>query len=248
MPVLVHFLVSFIIINMHTTKSCMCGDCSDLSTCPIWTYPSPSGNECICGDNLKDVIVCNPETLAVHLRVEFFCFMVFDSNGVNTTLLGTCPYGAPQWLPRNFTMFQIYEDSKLCSFYNRKGQLCGECTENYTLPAYSYYLGCVKCNNYNNGWIKFIVAAFLPLTIFYIMVIMFRISVTSPTLNAFVMVSQIAASPPVVRLVYSHTLVSDPYHVSHFVQFFLQVPLQLLPFGILTFFEAGMDIFVFVLT
>ena len=166
MPVLVYFLVGFIIINMHTTKSCMCADCSDPSTCPIWTYPSTSGNECVCGDSLKDVIVCNPETLAVHLRVEFFCFMVFDSNGVNTTLLGTYPYGGPQWLPRNFTMSQIYEDSRLCSFYNRKGQLCGECAENYTLPGYSYYLGCVKCNDYNNGWIKFIVAAFLPLTIF----------------------------------------------------------------------------------
>ena len=106
-----------------------------------------------------------------------------------------------------------------------KGQLCGECAENYTLPAYSYYFGCVKCNDFefNNGWIKFIVAAFLPLTIFYIIVIMFRISVTSSTLNAFVMVSQIAASPPVIRNVYSRNLVSNPYHVSYFSQFIVNL-------------------------
>ena len=229
------FLVSFFLINILA----MCADSSDLpSTCPIWTYSSPSGNECVCGNSLIGVIVCNPETLAVQLSVQFFCFMVFDSNGVNTTLLGTCPYGNPQWLPRNFSMSQINEDSRLCSFYDRTGQLCGECTENYTLPGYSYYLGCVKCNNYNNGWIKFIFAAFVPLTIFYILVIMFRISVTSSTLNAFVMVSQIAASPPVIRLIYSHTLVSDPYHVSHFVQFFLQLAITIITIWNLDFFRS----------
>ena len=78
----------------------MCADSSKLpSTCPIWTYLSPSRNECVCGNSLIGVIVCNPETLAVRLSVQFFCFMVFDNNGVNTTLLGTCPYGDPKWLP-----------------------------------------------------------------------------------------------------------------------------------------------------
>ena len=112
------------------------------------------------------MIICDPETLTIQLTVKFFCFILFNDNGVNTTLLGTCPYGDSVRLPTNFSVSHIFEDSRLCSFYNRKGQLCGECTENYTLPAYSYYLDCVKCNNYKNGWIKFIVAAFLPLTFF----------------------------------------------------------------------------------
>ena len=157
-----YFLVSFFLINMLT----MYADSSDLSSCPIWTYPSTSGNECICGNSLFNTIICNPETLAVQLTVKLFCFMLNNDNGVNTTLLGTCPYGDSVRLPRNYSVSHIYEDSRLCPFYNRMGQLCGECAENYTLPGYSYYLGCVKCNNYNNGWIKFIVAAFLPLQFF----------------------------------------------------------------------------------
>ena len=168
MPRSVHFLLSFFLINMLTTMSCMCADSSDLSTCPIWTYPSPSGSECVCGASFINIIICNTETLAIQLIMKFFCFILNNDNGVNTTLLGTCPYGDLQRLPKTFNMSQIYEDTRLCSFYNRKGQLCGECAENYTLPGYSYYLGCVKCNSYNNGWIKFIAAAFLPLTIFYI--------------------------------------------------------------------------------
>ena len=168
--------------------------------------------------------------------MKFFCFMLNNDNDVNTTLLGTCPYGNSVRLPRNFSVSQIYEDSRLCPFYNRKGQLCGECAENYTLPGYSYYLGCVKCNNYKNGWIKFIVAAFLPLTIFYIIVIIFRISVTSSTLNAFVMVSQIAASPPTIRNFYSHNLVSDHYH--DFSQFILKLVIAIGTIWNLDFFRS----------
>ena len=135
-------------------------------------------------------------------------------------------------------MFRIYEDSRLCSFYNRKGQLCGGCAENYTLPASSYHLGCVKCKNYDNGWIKFIVAAFLPLTIFYMIVIIFRISVTSSTLNAFVMVSQITASPSMIRDIYSSNLVSDPYYVSNFSQFIGQLAIAIITIWNLDFFRS----------
>ena len=126
----------------------------------------------------------------------------------------------------------------MCSHFNRKGQLCGECAENYTLPAYSYYLGCVKCENYNNGWIKFIAAAFLPLTFFYIVVIIFRISVTSSTLNAFIMVNQISASLPVIRHIYSSNLVADSYHASYLTQFFVQFSIAIIASWNLDFFRS----------
>ena len=64
-------------------------------------------------------------------------------------------------------VIQTEGDTSLCtSDFHRKGQLCGECEDNYTLPSYSYYLGCVKCETYKNGWVKFIAAAKLPLTFF----------------------------------------------------------------------------------
>ena len=164
MPSLVHFLVSLFLRLIITNTFTVCADSSDLPICPTWTYLSPSGNECICGSDLDHVVLCNSETLTVRLTIKLFCFMLLNSNGVNMTLLGTCPYGGTEKIPRNFSM--LHEDSMLCSFYNRKGQLCGECADNYnTLPANSYYLGCVKCKDYNNGWIKFIVASFLPLTL-----------------------------------------------------------------------------------
>ena len=94
MSSLVHLLVSFFLVIINTFTVCV--DSSDLPTCPIWTYPSPSGSKCVCGDDLDHVILCNPETLTVRFTMKLFCFMLFNSNGVNMTLLGICPYGGTE--------------------------------------------------------------------------------------------------------------------------------------------------------
>ena len=115
----------------------------------------------------------------------------------------------------------VEKSNKFCFHLHQTG---GECEENYTLPVYSYYLGCVKCDSYKNGWIKIIAAAFLPLTLFYIIVIMFRLSATSPMLNALVMVNQVLAIPSVIHQLYSSNLVTYPYyHVSFTSQFFVEL-------------------------
>ena len=208
-------LVCLLIILIHDSK---CNnDSSGLPTCPTWTYRRPPDNQCVCGVRLHNII-CDPNTLTTIITEDYIC--VFFSRELQTTLVGTCPYGFGGILPRNASMIGISEEKNwFCLHLHRTGQLCGECEENYTLPVYSYYLGCVKCDSYKNGtgWIKFAAAAFLPLTLFYIIVITFRISATSPTLNAFVMVNQIVAIPPIVRKFYTvnqYTL-TTPHHVYH---------------------------------
>ena len=148
-------------------------------------------------------------------------------------------YGYPGKVPRNLSQIMDSEASaRLCFHLHRTGPLCGECEDNYTLPAYSYYLGCVRCESYKNGWIKFIAAAFLPLTLFYMVVIAFRISATSPTLNAFVMANQVLAIPRVVRRVYSNNLMIDPYHVSYLGQISVDFIIAVVAIWNLDFFRS----------
>ncbi len=64
--------------------------------------------------------------------------------------------------------------------------MCGECIEGYGLPVYSYNLSCVECSNYKYNWLKYIAVAYIPLTIFYFIVIKFRISATSGLLAGYV--------------------------------------------------------------
>ena len=224
-------LVSLIHVSNCSANSTY--NSSKISTCPTWTYPSPLHNDCVCGDRLNGAIVCDPLHLTTILTEQRLC--IFFSEELQTVLAGTCPYG---WhrrvLPRNIKE----QSTPFCAHFHRRGQLCGECDENYTRPLYSYLLGCVKCESYKNGWIKFIAAAFLPLTLFYIMVITFRISVTSSTLNTFVMVNQLIAIPPVIRMVYSQNLVTYSYRISYASQITVDFIIALTSVWNLDFFRS----------
>ena len=199
-------LVCLLIITVTLINDSECSNesSSGLPICPTWTYPSPPDNECVCGDKLHYNIVCDPDTLITVITGSNIC--VFFSRESLTTFAGTCPYGFRGTLPRNASEAELSgEGRRFCFHLHRRGQLCGECEVNYTLPVYSYYLGCVQCESYKNGWVKFVAAAFLPLTLFYIIVITFRISATTPPLNAFILVNQILAIPPVLREFYTYS-------------------------------------------
>ena len=89
--------------------------------------------------------------------------------------------------------------NRLCDDYGRTGQLCGKCKDGYTLPVYSYSLNCVECTDYSYNWVKYLAAAFLPLTIFFLVVIVFRVSVTAGPLDAFILFSQVVSFPAMMR-------------------------------------------------
>ena len=192
-------LVCFLLVLLFYGKCA-----SSMTDCPTWTYPSPSYNDCVCGDTFGGIIVCDSAQVAID--VSYYC--MFFSEEFNTTLIGSCPYGIRGKVSMNVS--ELKYRNGLCSYLHRKGELCGECEDNYTLPVYSYYLGCVKCEDYKYGWVKFIAAAFLPLTLFYFIVIVFRISATSPALNGYILVSQIVASTPTISLMYTQ-LIYDPF-------------------------------------
>ena len=78
--------------------------------------------------------------------------------------------------------------------------MCGRCEEGYTPLACSYNMACLECSDYKYNWLKYIAIAFLPLTAFFILVVTFKISVTSETMNAYVLASQVIAAPVQLRL------------------------------------------------
>ena len=83
---------------------------------------------------------------------------------------------------------------------NRTGQMCGSCMKGYTYPAYSYSLACINCTNNNYNWMKYIAVAYFPLTVFYVIILTFRISAASGALNGFILTSQILVSPATVNV------------------------------------------------
>ena len=121
---------------------------------------------------------------------------------------------------------------------HRKGRLCGECMDNYSLPVYSYSLMCIRCTDFKYGWIKFIAVAFLPLTVFFFLVIVFRISATSAALNGFVLISQIAMTPAVINYIYSTNQNNSYFHVNYSTQLIVNLGIAVYSVWNLDFFRS----------
>ena len=73
---------------------------------------------------------------------------------------------------------------------NRKGKICGVCTANHSAFYHSNYFSC-KPNDYCYlGWLFYILAELLPVTLLFLVVIFFNISFTSGPLNGVVFFMQ----------------------------------------------------------
>ena len=167
--------------------------------CPPWQTNRSDSKTCKCEKSLESIVSCwnNPYSLRLYA-----CFCMSYNNRTNLLLVGSCQYtcktarGYYNDITAN-TSSQINE--LVCKKDKRQGQLCGSCMPGYAPPVYSYSLSCVHCPTSN--WVKFAVVSLLPLTLFYIVVITIRLSVTSPKLNGFVVCLQLILSPPNQRIV-----------------------------------------------
>ena len=140
--------------------------------------------------------------------------MMFDEDSWSV-VAGACFYNCENGssydklyhrLPSNVSKL----NEAMCGSLNQQGRLCGQCKDGYLPPVYSYDLTCRKCSPASYHWVIYILVAFLPLTVFLLIVLWFRISATSARMNAFVTVSQIIATPANVRTVITATSHSHP--------------------------------------
>ena len=168
-------------------------------SCPgLWSvFENNNGSmQCNCGPDLGGVVNCDEYTLEVTLN-RCFC-MSFYANDSNITVVGACLYMC-------IRRYQENADYMCGNMSNRGGQLCGRCREGFAPPAYSSDWRCVRCSHdsFLKNLVKYCIVAFLPLTIFFIIVITLHISATSPSMNAFLLACQVLTSPMQARIVSS---------------------------------------------
>ena len=122
-----------------------CYECRGDEPCPTWMiHDSTPQRNCICRDDLTDIIQCYDRKDLGLVTRSYYC--VFYSKDRNITLVGSCPYSNDNvMISANVTEFK--HTFKQCKHFNRKGRLCGECEDNYTLPVYTYHIECVQCTS-----------------------------------------------------------------------------------------------------
>ena len=110
-------------------------------------------------------------------------------------VVGECPY-CSAWtsnpsfdLPQNGTNLS----NNLCSRIHRTGVLCGSCLPGYGPAVNGLDFECHHCTEseakYN--WIFYLMTEFLPITLFFFIVVLFNVSITSGPANAFVFYAQV---------------------------------------------------------
>lgn len=172
-------------------------------SCPLWFRQNSTTGNCYCGDDLGGVIHCNRERETVYLH---FCYGMTYNKHTNETVVGQCLYTCESGLVKcgSYNRLPRYSDrinDKMCSPLNRTGQLCGKCSQGYGLPVYSYTVKCVDCSdvNFPRSLFRYLAVAYLPLTAFYIVVVTFKISVTSGRMVAYILICQILTMPTLLQ-------------------------------------------------
>jgi len=174
----------------------------NVTECPAWTYLNGTSTTCECGDSLGRTIIC--DSALPHLFI-LQCYCMTYSNFTRSLVVGVCPYYCFGTNQSDFPLYSVLPSDAsgveaVCGHLNRQGQLCGECKEGFTPAVYSYELECVRCStSLQSNLAKYIFAAFLPQTFFLILVLILRIRASSPKLKAFIILSQIGASPLIIR-------------------------------------------------
>ena len=182
------------------------GDLQHNLSCPTWMYRNNDTSTCQCGMNIKGAIKCNASLNTVSI-LDCHC-MTYDKNS-SSIVTGACFYGCQfgsiyQNLPLDVSKLNEFTCGKL----NRDGRLCARCKEGYSPLIYSYDFHCVKCSNRYSNWVKFIAVALIPSTVFFFLVVIFRINALSPKLHGFVQISQAFGAAINIRAV---LFVSDGY-------------------------------------
>ena len=83
-------------------------------------------------------------------------------------------------------------DTEVCNISNRIGKLCGQCVDGFAPGVLSYTHSCADCSGEAGyQWFVFIILKFVPVTLFFFIMLIFRMGATSGFLNGFVFFAQV---------------------------------------------------------
>ena len=158
------------------------------SSCPTWFFYSNATGECECGKTFGDKLYCSGNT---SLIANGFCATMSDEEE-GLYYAGYCPF-----THRENNINRMYSempsdpdklDDVMCGPYNRKGFLCGECIDGYGPAVYARDMKCTKCNR--SYIILYLLLELVPITIFFVIMVMFNLNITSGPLLGYIIFCQ----------------------------------------------------------
>ena len=163
--------------------------------CPTW-YTNITGH-CECGATIGERIKCHTDEERVDIRAGY-C-MTFDYK-MKSALSGSCPYGYIHSNMTNRVYAALPKDptqlnETTCGPYYREGLLCAHCIEGFGPAIYISDLACVNCSDISRGSaiILYLVLEFVPITLFYFVVVILHLNITSGPMLGYIIFCQMGA-------------------------------------------------------
>ena len=159
---------------------------------------------CKCAYSLY--FTCNSSEMSAHI-LPGYCIRYnesgldsetysYQSSGHNQTMIVVeCPFtlktGKPVKLPDSYNSSL---ERAFCAAIDRSGKFCSHCSKDHAVDVNDIH-NCVKCGEqeYQFGWLIYLLTNIVPITIFFFVVALFHISTTSAPMYAFVFFAQITA-------------------------------------------------------
>ena len=94
----------------------------------------------------------------------------------------------------------------MCGPLNRKGIVCSECADGFGPSVTSLEHVCARCTDAWYGVPLFLFLQFVPITVFYLIILVFQISMTSAPMTCFIMYAQLAVMS--INILDSHSHVA----------------------------------------
>ena len=167
------------------------------ASCPVWFYSNPYSDSppCLCYEGIEGYISCsqNKSLSLLHLGKA-----IGYKTHKEQVVVAHIPYIYPdsKIFRTNVTNLQINltrsihdERDELCASLHRNSSLkyiyCGHCNKHYGPAIYSYGLQCAKCHMYK-GFALYFSLQILPISIFYAVVLIFRVDLTRPVMFHYI--------------------------------------------------------------
>ena len=193
-----------VVLSMPTQFSqlhCQILSCQNSTECPsVWFEYNQATQDCQCIGPL--FLNCQGEIVYADTRH----ILTYDSNkevisaikmrhkyleGYNLTATKDGSYGI--LLPNNISELNPY----MCDPLNRKNYMCSDCKSGYGPAIISESASCAnECHSCKDTWLPYKILLYLslsiiPLTVFYLLILVFQVRLTSAPITCFIMYSQL---------------------------------------------------------
>ena len=177
---------------------------SDEGVCPAGLFCFDG--QCKCEEFPHDLVRCEGESTAVSLWVlKGYCITYDDEEEV--VLVGACAYSNSRKSAFAHVPYYSVQPGRLndyCTEMNKMGTLCGSCLPNHYPLAYSYNMTCIPCPHARWNWLWYVMAAYLPLTLFYFVILFFKINIMHGHMHMAISVCQALSFPAVIRTILAY--------------------------------------------